>query len=59
MTPGTVVVLWGVRDKDSRLYFTTKIQAERAARLLFPLQTVHERYARIYFIESQPHEDLM
>ena len=45
--------LWG--DEGNKLYFATKMEAEKAARYLFPDMDANQRYAHISYIKTQPY----
>jgi hypothetical protein len=55
MKAGTVVTLWKLFCDDQFLYFITKLEAEKAARILFPDEAPDRRYARISYLESAPY----
>ena len=42
--------VWGVQGDPDKLLWVSKIDAERHARELFPEESVHKRYARIFFM---------
>lgn len=54
---GDVVTLWSYFTTGPREYFTTKIQAERACRLVFPNEDQGQRDIRIFYIQSDPHQE--
>jgi hypothetical protein len=47
---------WG--DEGDNMYFATKIEAEKAAREMYPDMDVDQRYARISYITTEPHEEV-
>ena len=55
MKAGTVVTLWKLLCEREVLYFITKLEAEHAARTLFPDEEPHRRYARISYVDSVPY----
>lgn len=58
---GQQLTIWVVRGDDDnyrKLYFATKIEAEKAAREMYPDMDVDQRYARISYITTEPHEEV-
>jgi hypothetical protein len=47
---------WG--DEGDNMYFATKIEAEKAAREMYPGENAIHRYARIMYITTEPHEEV-
>jgi|LakMenEpi03Aug12_release.lakeMendotaPanAssembly.Ray.scaffolds.fasta_scaffold2253911_2 hypothetical protein len=58
LKPEQQVTIWVLNcalfDED-KTYFATKMEAEKAARYLFPDMDVDQRYARISYIKTQPY----
>lgn len=44
-----VRAVWYVVGDEDNFRFDTKMDAERHARILFPIEDVHKRYARIFY----------
>ena len=57
MNEGDTIKLWGVVGERG-VWFATKIEAEAYIRTLFPEDTADARYARVFYIESEPHRAL-
>jgi len=57
MKEGDTIKLWGVMGERGA-WFATKIEAEAHARVSFPNENPDTRYARIFYIESEPHRAL-
>lgn len=59
---GQQLTIWVVRgdkgDEDGKMYFATKIEAEKAAREFYPREDIPWRYARISYITTEPHEEV-
>jgi hypothetical protein len=59
---GQQLTIWVVRgDEGGKLfwqYFATKIEAEKAAREMYPGENAIHRYARISYITTEPHEEV-
>ena len=58
---GQQLTIWVVRGDDDnyrKLYFATKIEAEKAAREFYPREDIPWRYARISYITTEPHEEV-
>lgn len=57
--PGQQLTIWVLKelwgDDGDKLYFATKIEAEKAAREMYPDMDVDRRNGFIYFIETQPY----
>ena len=55
---GQQLTIWVVRGDDDnyrKLYFATKIEAEKAAREFYPHEDIPWRYARISYITTEPY----
>ena len=59
LKPEQQVTIWVLHcvhcDDTDKLYFATKMEAEKAARYLFPDMDADQRYARISCIKTQPY----
>ena len=54
---GDRVQLWYVTGIPTT-YFVTKMEAEKAARAMFPDEAENKRYARISYLQSEPFQDI-